>query len=348
MTNTLPPPSRRLSLEDYLRGVRAGDRAILSRAITLLESRRADDRTLADALIAALLPYAGGAHRIGITGPPGVGKSTLLDTLGLRLLEQGHRLAILAVDPTSLRTGGSILGDKTRMANLAGRPEAFVRPSPSGGALGGVARSTRETILLCEAAGFDLVFVETVGVGQSEAMVAGMVDFFLVLALPGAGDELQGLKKGVLELADAIAVTKADGEGRSRAEQAARQLRDALALLTAGESGWRPPVLCVSGRTGEGLDDLWQTILRHRELGVSSSAFERRRREQRIAWFRQALEMRLERLLREDPAIARRLPQVEAAVAAGDVVPPVAAETLVRDFLRHLARRGAENESGSG
>jgi len=338
----------RPSPDELVAGIRAGDRAVLSRAITLLESRRADHRRLADALIECLLPRTGGAHRIGITGVPGVGKSTLVDALGMRLVERGHRLAVLTVDPSSVRTGGSILGDKTRMANLAAHPAAYIRPSPSGGALGGVAARTRETILLCEAAGYDLVFVETVGVGQSEVLVAGMVDFFLVLALPGAGDELQGLKKGVLELADAIAVNKADGDNRLRAEQAARHYRNALAILEPEHPDWRPPVLCVSARTGEGLDELWSTIERHREIFRRTGAFERRRRDQRVAWFRSALDERLERLLREDPLIARRFPEIEVAVAEGRTAPGAAAERLVREFVRHLAGGGAGGAGASG
>lgn len=341
-------PARRLPLEDYVRGVLAGDRAVLSRAITLLESRRADDRERADALIERLLPHTGGAHRIGITGPPGVGKSTLLDALGMRLVENGHRIAVLTVDPTSVRTGGSILGDKTRMPHLAAHPAAYIRPSPSGGAAGGVARATRETLLLCEAAGYDLVFVETVGVGQSEVVVASMVDFFLVLALPGAGDELQGLKKGVLELADAIAVNKADGDNRLRAQQAARHYQNAFAILEPELPEWRPPVLCISARTGEGLDELWDTIRRHRAVFERTGAFGERRRRQRVAWFREALDLRLERLLREDRAIARRLPEIERAVADGRAAPASAAERLVREFLKHLAGGGAGRTVGAG
>lgn len=348
MERTVTRPRRRLPLDALVRGVLAGDRAVLSRAITLLESRRADDREAADELVERVLPHTGGAHRIGVTGPPGVGKSTFLDALGARLLEEGHRIAVLTVDPTSVRTGGSILGDKTRMPHLAAHPSAYVRPSPSGGALGGVARATRETLLLCEAAGYDLVFVETVGVGQSEVVVAGMVDLFLVLALPGAGDELQGLKKGVLELADVIAVNKADGDNRLRAEQAARHYRDALAILEPEHPEWRPPVLCISARTGEGVGELWATVERHREVFRRSGAFEERRRRQRVAWFREALDLRLERLLREDPVIAGELPGIERAVAEGRTAPGSAAERLVRRFLHRLAVRGAGGPSGAG
>lgn len=336
------------SLDEFVAGLEAGRRAVLSRAITLLESRRADHRRFADALLARVLPRTGGAHRIGVTGVPGVGKSTLLDALGMRLVERGHRLAVLTIDPSSVRTGGSILGDKTRMPNLAAHPAAFIRPSPSGGTLGGVAARTRETILLCEAAGYDLVFVETVGVGQSEVVVAGMVDFFLVLALPGAGDELQGLKKGVLELADAIAVNKAEGENRLRAEQAARHYRDALAILEPEHPEWRPPVLCISARSGEGLDELWQVIERHRTLFQRTSAFEQRRRQQRVAWFRSALADQLERLWSEDPVIAACLRKMERAVAAGQFAPEAAAARVVEELQARLATKRSSAHAHGG
>ncbi len=325
--------ARRLSLEAYLQGILAGDRGVLSRAITLIESRRADDRRRAEELLNALLPHAGGAHRIGITGVPGVGKSTLVDRLGSRLVAEGRRLAVLAVDPTSVRTGGSILGDKTRMPRLAASEAAFVRPSPSGGALGGVARTTRETMLLCEAAGFDPVIVETVGVGQSEVMVAEMVDLFLVLVLPGAGDELQGLKKGVLELADIIAVNKADGDNLPRARRAARHYENALRILEPVHPEWRTPVLLVSGREGHGLDTLWARIGAHRRIFEASSAFAERRRQQRIRWFHDLLDERLERLLRDHAGVARLLPELEEKVAAGGITPTLAVSRILETFL---------------
>ncbi len=316
-----------------MRGILAGDRGFLSRAITLVESRRPDDRQRAEELLNRLLPHAGKAHRIGITGVPGVGKSTLIDSLGSRLIAGGHRLAVLAVDPTSLRTGGSILGDKTRMARLAASDAAFIRPSPSGGALGGVARTTRETMLLCEAAGFDIVIVETVGVGQSEVVVAEMVDIFLVLVLPGAGDELQGLKKGVLELADIIAVNKADGDNLDRARQAARHYVNALRILEPSHPDWRTPVLLVSAREGSGLDALWETITEHRRIFTASSAFATRRRSQQIRWFHRLLDERLERLLREHPAVARLLPELERKVEAGTITPTLAVSRIIDVFL---------------
>src|ERR687889_404284 len=241
--------------------VRRGDRAALARAITLMESRRPDHREAARALLQELMPHTGKAVRVGITGVPGVGKSTAIDALGSMLTEKGHRVAVLAVDPSSTRTGGAILGDKTRMARLAVDPNAFIRPSPSSGTLGGVAAKTREAMLLCEAAGFDVVLVETVGVGQSETAVADLTDFFLVLMLPGAGDELQGIKKGILELADMIAVNKADADGGGRAAAAAAEYKAALHILTPASPTWSPPVTTVSGLTGQGLDDLWAKVL---------------------------------------------------------------------------------------
>ncbi len=331
--------ARRLPVEAYVEGVRRGDRAVLSRAITLVESAHPADRALAEAVLERLLPHAGGAHRVGITGVPGVGKSTFIDALGHRLVEAGHRLAVLAVDPTSVRTGGSILGDKTRMARLAAHPRAYVRPSPSGDTPGGVARATREAMILCEAAGFDLVFVETVGVGQNEVTVAGMVDLFLVLTLPGAGDELQGIKKGVLELAEIVAVNKADGDHLARAREAARQLRAALRLMEPDDPDWRTPVMLVSALTGAGLDELWAEIRRHREVALRSGRFEARRRQQQVHWFRRLLDERLERLLAESPPVAALRPTLERRVAAGTVTPTRAVEEIVAAFLAWLGRR---------
>src|ERR1700753_1214855 len=254
-----------MTSQDLAAAIRSGDRAALPRAITMLESTRADHREQAQQLLLELLPDSGNANRVGITGVPGVGKSTTIEALGMHLIEQGHRVAVLAVDPSSTRTGGSILGDKTRMARLAVDDNAFVRPSPSSGPLGGGGGKTRETMLLCEAAGFDVVLVETVGIGQSETAVADMTDFFLALMLPGAGDELHGLKKGVVELADMIAVNKADGDNVARAKGAAAEYRAALHILTPRSPNWTPPVITYSALTGDGVAELWSQAIAHRD-----------------------------------------------------------------------------------
>jgi LAO/AO transport system kinase len=327
-------PSRRpiLSLEAYVQGVRGGDRAVLSRAITLIESRKAGHRQRAEPLLQALLPFTGRADRVGITGVPGVGKSSFIEALGTRLTEAGRRVAVLAVDPSSARTGGSILGDKTRMSRLAADPHAFIRPSPASGALGGVARMTRETMLLCEAAGYDVVLVETVGVGQSETMVAEMVDLFLVLMLPGAGDELQGIKKGLVELADMIAVNKADGDNALRAAQAVAHYRAALHIIEPRSPAWRPPVLAVSALTGEGLDPLWAEVMRHRELLTANGERDANRRHQQVRWFWSMLENRLLDRLRRHPGVARLLPGLEAEVGRGSLTPTLAVERALAAF----------------
>src|SRR5271157_494660 len=260
--------------------LRAGDRAALARAITLVESRKPEHQALARTLVQSLLPFTGSAMRVGVTGVPGVGKSTTIDTLGSNLVAAGRKIAVLAVDPSSTRTGGSILGDKTRMARLSAERNAFIRPSPSSGTLGGVAAKTRETMLLCEAAGFDVILVETVGIGQSETAVADMTDFFLVLMLPGAGDELQGIKKGVLELADMIAVNKSEGENVVRARIAAAEYRAALHILSPRSPNWQVPVVTYSAMTDDGMAELWAKVLEHREKLSKSGAFSARRREQ--------------------------------------------------------------------
>jgi len=334
-----------LPLDALVAGVRSGDRAVLSRAITLVESRKPGHRPLAEQLLQAVLPLTGQADRIGITGVPGVGKSTFIETLGLRLTSAGRRVAVLAVDPSSSRTGGSILGDKTRMSGLAADARAFIRPSPTSGALGGVARMTRETMLLCEAAGFDVVLVETVGVGQSETMVAEMVDLFLALMLPGAGDELQGIKKGLIELADMIAVNKADGDNALRAAQAVTHYRAALRIIEPRSPAWRPPVLAVSALTGDGLDELWGHVLRHREVLTANGEREATRRQQQVRWFRSMLEGRLLDELRRHPAVGRLLPRLEAEVAAGSLVPSLAVDRALAAFAgRSEAEAAADAE----
>jgi LAO/AO transport system kinase len=310
------------------RGIRAGDRAVLARAITLIESKRTDHRRAAAALIQDLLPATGNAVRVGITGAPGVGKSTLIDTLGTTLTGKNHKVAVLAVDPSSTRTGGSILGDKTRMGRLAADPNAFIRPSPASGTLGGVAAKTRETMLLAEAAGYDVVLVETVGIGQSELAVADMTDFFLVLMLPGGGDELQGLKKGVVELADMIAVNKSDGDNRARAKAAAAEYGAALHILSQRSPTWSPPVITCSALTGDGIAALWQHVLDHREKMLTSGEFAARRREQQVKWMWAMLEERMFARLRSDPALKAKLPKLEAAVAAGRLSPTTAVEEI--------------------
>jgi LAO/AO transport system kinase len=309
-------------------GIRAGDRATLARAITLIESKRADHRTQAHKLVQELLPHTGKAVRLGLTGAPGAGKSTLIDALGSMLTAQGHKVAVLAVDPSSSRSGGSILGDKTRMARLAVDTNAFIRPSPSSGTLGGVAAKTRETMLLCEAAGFDVIVVETVGVGQSETAVADMTDFFLLLMVAGAGDELQGLKKGVVELADMIAVNKADDENVSRARAAASEFRSALNILAPRSPNWQPPVVTCSAKTGDGIADLWAKVLAHRDKTSASGELIDRRREQQVKWMWTLLEERMMAKLRGDPAVRAKLRQAEAAVAAGKLAPTLAVEEI--------------------
>src|SRR5499427_8829437 len=311
------------------RGIRAGERAVLARAITLIESKRADHQKSARQLVQNLLPLTGRAVRVGITGAPGVGKSTTIDALGTHLTGHGHGVAVLAVDPSSARTGGSILGDKTRMARLSADPNAFIRPSPAAGTLGGVAAKTRETMLICEAAGYDVILVETVGIGQSETAVADMTDFFLALMLPGAGDELQGLKKGLVELADMIAINKADGDNLARAKAAAAEYRAALHILTPRLAEWKPPVVTYSALTGTGVRQLWENVQDHHRRLAATGAFAARRREQQVKWMWALLEERMRRRLATDPKLKTRLPQLEHAVADGTLSPALAVDEIV-------------------
>jgi LAO/AO transport system kinase len=322
----------RLSVDEYERGVRAADRAVLAQAVTLVESRNAADAALAQELLARVLPATGGARRVGITGVPGVGKSTFIDELGMRLLARGHRVAVLAVDPSSALTGGSILGDKTRMQRLSVEPAAFIRPSPSGLSPGGVARRTRETMLLCEAAGFDVVLVETVGVGQGEMAVADMVDFFLVLALPGAGDELQGIKKGVFEMADAIAVNKADGDGAMRARLALSDLKAALRYLPRKRPSWATKAVAISGQTGAGLDELWAIVDQHHAVLSAAGELAALRADQQRSWMWTLIRERLEAAFRASPAVSSLLAALEGDVLAGRASPTAAADALLRAF----------------
>lgn len=325
--------SQAIDVETLAKRIRAGERAALARAITLAESRRADHQAAARDLLQRVLPATGDAIRVGITGSPGVGKSTTIDVLGMMLIEAGHKVAVLAVDPSSARTGGSILGDKTRMAQLSASESAFIRPSPSAGTLGGVAAKTRESMLLCEAAGFDVVLVETVGIGQSETAVCDMTDFFLALMLPGAGDELQGIKKGLVELADMIAINKADGDNIKRANRAAADYRGALHILTPRSEHWFPPVVTYSAMTGKGIKELWQKVLDHRTAMNASGDFAQRRSEQQVKWMWTMLEQRLMARLRADAGLRARVKVTEADVAAGRVTPALAAEKIA-ELLR--------------
>jgi LAO/AO transport system kinase len=314
------------------RAIRAGDRRAMARAITRLESKRDEDHAIGQAVLEALVAESGDAIRVGITGPPGVGKSTLIEELGLHLVEQGKRVAVLAVDPSSPVTGGSILGDKTRMERLAVRKEAFIRPSPSSGSLGGVADRTREVMLLCEAAGYDVVLIETVGIGQSEVEVASMVDFFLVMLMPAGGDELQGIKKGVVELADALVVNKADGATQSIAERTRADYGGALELIRSSGDSWRPRAITVSALESNGIIEVWDTVLEHHDLMKANGQFDERRRQQSRAWMRKLLEEGIDRAFREQPGMQAAIAREEEAVAAQKTTPAAAARTLLRAF----------------
>lgn len=322
----------RLSLDEYEQGVRSGAVATLAQAITLVESNRPEDIELAQELLVRLLPVTGRSRRVGITGVPGAGKSTFIDTLGTRLTQQGHRVAVLAIDPSSSLTGGSILGDKTRMTRLARNPQAFIRPSPSSGSLGGVAGKTRETMLVCEAAGFDVVLVETVGVGQSETLVAGMVDFFLLLMLAGAGDELQGIKRGILELADLVAINKADGDNLTRAQRARREFETALHFMRPSSPNWTPQVLAISALTGSGLDELWQAIEDHAARLTTSGELETRRRTQQVDWMWAMVRSGLDSALLQSRVVRDLVPRLEREVREGNAPPSWAARRILEAF----------------
>jgi LAO/AO transport system kinase len=324
--------AREVDVAALAKGVLDGDRGMLSRAITLVESNRADHRERAQELLVELLPRSGGGERVGITGVPGVGKSTFIDQLGTDLTEAGHRVAVLAVDPSSTRTGGSILGDKTRMAKLSVDPAAFIRPSPTSGTLGGVARATRETIVLMEAAGYDVVLVETVGVGQSEVAVANMVDCFLFLTLARTGDQLQGIKKGVLELADVIAVNKADGEHEREARRAARELSGALRMIYGKDAAWTPPVLTCSALHDLGLDTVWQQIRRHRDILDESGELAEKRKQQQVDWTWSMVREQLLGRLSADSGVRKVVPEVEKAVRDGELTATLAAQRILDAF----------------
>ena len=318
-----------METQDYIDGVLSKNRRMVAKTITLIESSLPSHQESAKAIVDALLPHAGKAVRIGITGVPGVGKSTYIESFGLQLVKQGHRVAVLAVDPSSSKSGGSIMGDKTRMERLSLEQNAFIRPSPSGGTLGGVARRTRETIVVCEAAGYDVIIVETVGVGQSETTVTSMVDFFLVLMLAGAGDELQGIKKGVLELADAIAINKADGNNITNAQKAKIEYEKALSLLTPSSKTWSPPVLTCSAVTMDGVDEIWQTILEHRRKMEATGELNEKRRKQSLDWMWALVEEGLIDRFYKNPGVEKSLPKIVKSVEDGKTGPTIAAHKLL-------------------
>ena len=327
-------PLRLESPRDYRDAIRAGDRRAVAQAITRVESTRPDHAALGQAILDELVPFTGGAVRVGITGPPGAGKSSFIETLGVRLVEAGHRVAVLTIDPSSPVTGGSILGDKTRMERLAQLEQAFIRPSPSGGSLGGVAHRSREAMLVCEAAGYDVVLIETVGIGQAEVSVASMVDFFLVLLLPAGGDELQGIKKGVIELADALVVNKADGETRLVAERTRGEYAAALELIRPPGDGWKPEAFIASAHSGEGIGEIWAAVERHQEQIRSSGELEAKRRDQARTWMWRLVEEGLGSAFRAHPGVQAELTRLERQVETSHTTPGAAARVLLEIFSK--------------
>lgn len=319
---------------EFIDGIHAGNRMILSRAITLIESHRPDHESIAQEIISGCLPLSGQSMRVGITGVPGVGKSSFIEVLGVLLTNRGKKLAVLAIDPSSERSRGSILGDKTRMEALSNHPRAFIRPSPAAGSLGGVARKTREAMILCEAAGFDVIFIETVGVGQSETAVHSMVDFFLLLMLAGAGDELQGIKRGIMEMADAIAITKADGDNIRASDLACMEYRNALHLFPPTESGWSPRVTAISARENRGLESLAETINEYFDHVRTNGFLEKQRKEQSKQWLYSSIQEQLLNGFFHDQAISRRLKDVEKKVTEGKITSFQGANNLIREYRR--------------
>ncbi|HCS88523.1 MAG: methylmalonyl Co-A mutase-associated GTPase MeaB [Thiohalocapsa sp. PB-PSB1] len=337
-----------LTVDDYVDGVLSGNRTMVGRTITIIESRSPRHQELAQQILLKLLAHLGErsesdwAHRIGITGVPGVGKSTFIESFGMRLVEAGQKVAVLAVDPSSTVSGGSILGDKTRMTELAHHPNSFIRPSPSSGTLGGVARATRATMVVCEAAGFDVILVETVGAGQNEVAVAAMTDFFLVLMLPGAGDELQGIKKGVLEIADMLVINKADGDNEIKARQAAVQYQNALHIMKPASPNWTPPVLMCSSLKAVGIDEVWQKLRDHRDILTATGEFQEKRRQQRVRWMWSMLENQLLDSLMTHPKVLQITPGVEHDVAEGRLTVSLAVKRILDAY------RGIDDASGVG
>ena len=322
---------RQISVDDYVAGIRAGDRTVLARAITLVESDSRRHEVQAQEVLHQVLSFTGRAKRVGITGVPGVGKSTFIESLGCQLVERGQKLAVLTIDPTSSRSGGSILGDKTRMERLCQLPTAFIRPTPSGLNLGGVARRTRETMLLCEAAGFDTILVETVGVGQTDIALRSLVDFFLLLLLPGAGDELQGIKKGIVEMADLVAINKADGENRLRAERARQDQSAALHYLQPATCEWPTEVVLCAGLTGEGIPEIWERVEKFYEKLEPMGVIARRRQEQSLTWLNDLIQDELKRRFYRDARVKARLPVIQQALLRGEITAVRAAESLLAD-----------------
>jgi LAO/AO transport system kinase len=326
--------NKTLTLGDYVEGIRKNNRTILSRAITLIESTKSEHQELAQEIIEKCLPETGASIRIGITGVPGVGKSTFIETLGNYITGKGRKLAVLAIDPSSTKTRGSILGDKTRMETLANNPDAFIRPSPTAGSLGGVARKTRETIYLCEAAGYDTIFIETVGVGQSETAVHSMVDFFLLLMLAGAGDELQGIKRGIMEMADAIAINKIDDSARKNVQQAVREYKNALHLYPPSESGWEPEVTTCSALDGTGIEELWELVLDYVSATKENGFFEKQRNRQAKHWMYETINNRLQDSFYNDADVKRQRKKIEQKVLAGKLSSFKAAQKLLDLYQR--------------
>jgi LAO/AO transport system kinase len=328
-------PKRRLSASQYIEGILKGDRVLLSRAITIVESNLDSDKNLAKEIVQAILPHSGTSFRIGVTGVPGVGKSTFIEAFGKHLISLGHRVAVLSIDPTSQRTRGSILGDKTRMEELSNMEQAYIRPSASGDTLGGVANKTGEAMMLCEAAGYDVILIETVGVGQSETAVHGMTDFFLLLMLSGAGDELQGIKKGIMEMADMLVIHKADGDNVRQCELARRQYANALHLFPASESGWEPVVTTASSYEDRGIAEIWETMNSFRELVRENGYFERNRKQQQIQWMYNNVDEELKRLFYQNPAVKEKLKLLEEEILESRISPVKAAEKIISEFRRN-------------